>query len=192
MASALGAPSLENYTSKYTDFSFASTFTLAQMLQTTLPIRPLPLEVAAQIQSSVAIPSLSYAILGLVNNSLDAEATKIAISVDFGRGACCIEDDGCGIAPKDFAADGGLGKPYRKSERFRSLYLSHKEARYFKVHGGLQRRPWHLSILSSCSVNPYNHIPPPCLQLYQHSCTPSFQSRSKIDSSAFSPTSQLP
>lgn len=86
------------------------------MPQDTARIQPLPAAVAAQIQSSVAIPSLSYAILGLVANSLDAGATDVAMNVDFGRGACSVEDDGCGIMPKDFAADGGLGRPYRKSD----------------------------------------------------------------------------
>ena len=84
------------------------------MPRSTLPIRPLPAVVAAQIQSSISIPSLSYAVLGLVANSFDAGANNITISVDFRRGGCSVEDDGGGIMPKDFAADGGLGKPYRK------------------------------------------------------------------------------
>lgn len=94
------------------------------MPQDTAEIRPLPAAVAAQIHSSVAITSLSYAILGLVSNSLDAGATKVVISVDFGRGACSVEDDGCGITPKEFEADGGLGKPYRKSDSPQVLYFS--------------------------------------------------------------------
>jgi len=106
------------------------------MLRNTLPIQPLPVEVAAQIQSSVTIPSLSYAILGLVANSFDAGANSIAISVDFGRGACSVEDDGGGITPKDFAADGGLAKPYRESKiTYRHLSLSHQHCRHIEVSG---------------------------------------------------------
>jgi len=79
-------------------------------------IHSLPLEVIAQIKSSVAITSLTAAILGLVENSLDAQATKITIEVDFGRGGCVLEDDGSGISPLEFAENGGLGKLYRKSK----------------------------------------------------------------------------
>ena len=84
------------------------------MPETSAPIRPLPAEVAAQIKSSTAIPSLSSAVLGLVTNSLDAEARKVDIIVDFGRGSCVVEDDGYGIAPSEFGENGGLGKTYRK------------------------------------------------------------------------------
>ena len=84
------------------------------MLEDTGRIQPLPVEVAAQITSSIAISSLSSAVVGLVKNSLEAGATKIVVHVDFGRGSFCVEDDGCGIAPFDFGKDGGLGKPYRE------------------------------------------------------------------------------
>jgi DNA mismatch repair protein MLH3 len=77
-------------------------------------IQPLPPEIAAQIKASVAIPSLVSAVLGLVTNSLEAEATNIAVNVDFGKGSCSVEDDGRGIAPKYFTVNGGLGKPYRE------------------------------------------------------------------------------
>lgn len=84
------------------------------MSERSAPIKPLPAEVAAQIKSSTAIPSLCSAILGLVANSLDAGARKVDIIVDFGRGSCVVEDDGYGIAPSEFGENGGLGKPYRK------------------------------------------------------------------------------
>jgi len=128
------------------------------MAQDTAKIRPLPAAVAAQIHSSVVIPSLSYGILGLVSNSLDARATKITISVDFGRGACSVEDDGCGITPKDFAADGGLGKRYRKSDRStRSLFLtqlpdtSKSTAEYCEGYGTFLSSLAALSILTITS-----------------------------------------
>lgn len=77
-------------------------------------ILPLPAEVAAQLKSSNTISSLNHAICGLLENSLDAEARRIDISVDFLRGACTVEDDGHGITPAEFSDIGGLGKPYRE------------------------------------------------------------------------------
>lgn len=85
------------------------------MLDDKARIRPLPAEVVAQIKSSTAITSLSGVVTGLVENSLDAGARRIEISVDFRRGQCTVEDDGSGIPPLDFSNNGGLGKPYRKS-----------------------------------------------------------------------------
>ncbi|KAI0484334.1 hypothetical protein GGR56DRAFT_613399 [Xylariaceae sp. FL0804] len=81
-----------------------------------MPILQLPDEVIAQIQSSVTITSLNGAICGLVQNSLDAGATKIHISVDYARGGCSVEDDGLGIQPAEFRADGGLGKLHYTSK----------------------------------------------------------------------------
>lgn len=75
-------------------------------------IRPLPPEVAKQINSSTAIPSLNCVIVGLVKNSLDAGARRLDIEVDYQRGSCTVEDDGNGIPPSEFLEDGNLAKPY--------------------------------------------------------------------------------
>ena len=75
-------------------------------------ILPIPPEVATQIKSSTIITTLKSVVLGLVVNSLDADAHRIDISVEFGRGAVSVEDDGFGIPPKEFTEAGGLGKPY--------------------------------------------------------------------------------
>jgi len=75
-------------------------------------ILPLPPDVVAQIKSSTAIVSLTDVALELLKNALDAGATRIEAIVDFERGDCSAEDDGWGIAPLDFAEEGGLGKPY--------------------------------------------------------------------------------
>ena len=83
------------------------------MLNEITPILPLPAEVAAQIKSSTTITSLNSVVIGLVKNSLDAEARRIEVSVDFRRGGCIVEDDGNGIPPIEFSEKGGLGKPYR-------------------------------------------------------------------------------
>lgn len=78
-----------------------------------MSIKQLPEEVAAQIKSSVVISSLNSVIYGLAKNSLDAEASKLNISVDYRRGNCSVEDDGHGIPPPDFRRD-GLGKLHCK------------------------------------------------------------------------------
>lgn len=75
-----------------------------------MSIQQLPEDVISQIKSSITIASLNSVVCGLVKNSLDAEATKITISVDYARGNCSVEDSGLGIPPNEFASDGGLGK----------------------------------------------------------------------------------
>ncbi|QDS76278.1 hypothetical protein FKW77_001784 [Venturia effusa] len=72
----------------------------------------LPPDVIAQIKSSATITTLTSTILGLVRNSLDAQATSITVHVDFQRGGCIVEDDGLGISPSEFGEHGGLGKAY--------------------------------------------------------------------------------
>ncbi len=85
-----------------------------EMVDGVARILPLPAEVAAQIKSSNTISSLNHAVCGLLENSLDAGARKLDVSVDFLRGACTVEDDGHGITPAEFSVNGGLGKPYRE------------------------------------------------------------------------------
>ncbi|RYP70119.1 hypothetical protein DL771_005631 [Monosporascus sp. 5C6A] len=75
-----------------------------------MSIQQLPKEVICQIKSSTTITSLNGVICGLVKNSLDAEATKISVSVDYARGNCSVEDNGLGIPPAEFKLDGDLGK----------------------------------------------------------------------------------
>jgi DNA mismatch repair protein MLH3 len=79
-----------------------------------MSIQPLPPDVVAQIKSSTAITSLNGVASELVQNSLDAGSSKVNINVDYVRGGCVVEDDGLGIPPSEFGADGGLGKLYRK------------------------------------------------------------------------------
>lgn len=80
-----------------------------------MSIKQLPEEVAAQIKSSVTISSLNSVVFGLAKNSLDADASKLNISVDYRRGNCSVEDDGHGIPPSSFQQD-GLGKLYYTSK----------------------------------------------------------------------------
>ncbi len=81
----------------------------------TLPILSLPPQVAAQIKSSTTISSLTCVILGLITNSIDAEASTIHVIVDFSRGTATVEDDGIGIPPKEFTEGGGLGRLHREN-----------------------------------------------------------------------------
>ncbi|KAK0740439.1 hypothetical protein B0T18DRAFT_331574 [Schizothecium vesticola] len=80
-----------------------------------MSIKPLPRNVVAQIKSSTVITSLNDVAYGLVQNSLDAQASRINLSVDYRRGNCTVEDNGQGIPPQDFQEDGGLGKLYYTS-----------------------------------------------------------------------------
>lgn len=79
-----------------------------------MSIQPLPRDVVAQIKSSATVTSLNGAVFGLLQNSLDAGASKINIAVDYGRGNCSAEDNGVGIAPAGFREDGGLGQLHCK------------------------------------------------------------------------------
>lgn len=79
----------------------------------TSAIRPLPVEVAARIKSSIVITNLNGVIIELLKNSLDACARSVTIQVDFQKGACTVEDDGFGISPLEFSDGGGLGKLHR-------------------------------------------------------------------------------
>lgn len=83
-------------------------------------ILSLPEDVATQISSSTAIPSLTSVVIGLLENSLDAGATEIEIRVDFRRASCDVEDDGDGIVNEEFAEEGGLGKRFYTS-KYKSL-----------------------------------------------------------------------
>jgi DNA mismatch repair protein MLH3 len=79
-----------------------------------MPIQVLPPDIVAQIKSSTVITSLNGVVLELIQNSLDAESTKVNVNVDYARGGCIVEDDGFGIPPSEFGPDGCLGKLYRE------------------------------------------------------------------------------
>ncbi|KAF2793580.1 DNA mismatch repair protein [Melanomma pulvis-pyrius CBS 109.77] len=83
-------------------------------------ILPLPPDVVVQIKSSTAIVSLAGVVVELLKNALDAGATKVEATVDFGRGGCSVEDNGRGIAPLEFREEGALGKLHCTSK-----YYSH-------------------------------------------------------------------
>ncbi|KAI4847258.1 hypothetical protein E4T44_04614 [Aureobasidium sp. EXF-8845] len=95
---------------------------------TSSTILPLPEDVVAQIKSSTTITNLNQVVLGLFENSLDAQATKIDIFVDYRRGGCTVEDNGTGILPLEFCENGGLGRMYYTSK--------HKDHAQSDTHGG--------------------------------------------------------
>jgi len=80
-------------------------------------ILPLSAEAISQIHSSKHITSLQGVILSLLENSLDANAAKIDITVDWKRGGCTVDDDGIGIPASEFTENGGLGRMYCTSKR---------------------------------------------------------------------------
>ena len=138
------------------------------MVHQTASIRSLPPNVAAQIKSSASIPSLSHAVLGLVENSLDAGAGSIELSVDFRRGSCSVEDDGHGISPAEFGEFGGLGKPYREIEvminGFASGWYTQIPPSITKRPGSMEPTghfclPWQLYLFSRSHLNTTHTMP---------------------------------
>lgn len=128
-----------------------------------MSIQPLPADVISQIRSSITITSLNGVVFELVKNSLDAEATKVDISVDYARGGCVIEDDGLGILPSDFEENGGLGKLYRECHTHSMCIISlmfsdtSKLASQNCVHGGDGTFIASLSAVSLLSITSHHH-----------------------------------
>jgi DNA mismatch repair protein MLH3 len=83
-----------------------------------MPARILPLseDAISRINSSKQITSLSGVVIALLENALDADARKVDISVNFGRGSCIVEDNGTGISSAEFSEYGGLGKTHHTSK----------------------------------------------------------------------------
>lgn len=128
-----------------------------------MSIKPLPADVVAQIKSSVVITSLNNVICGLIKNSLDAEATKINLSVDYSRGNCSVEDNGLGIPPSEFRDDGGLGQlhcMWEGSARTQNtmnysgtnhLIKTRPNIRHVQISMADMAYSWHRSRLCRCS-----------------------------------------
>ncbi|KAI5288349.1 DNA mismatch repair protein [Ascosphaera aggregata] len=79
-------------------------------------IRRLPPDAINRITSSLAITNLSDVVLELVKNSLDAGCETLNIVVDFAKGGCSVEDDGCGIEQSEFQIGGGIAAKYHTSK----------------------------------------------------------------------------
>ncbi|KAI0007993.1 hypothetical protein F4779DRAFT_589424 [Xylariaceae sp. FL0662B] len=102
-----------------------------------MSIQQLPENVISQIKSSTTITSLNGVICGLVKNSLDANATRITVSVDYGRGNCSVEDNGLGIPPAEFKVNGGLGKLHYTSKYPASSDVHGKHGTFLASLGSL-------------------------------------------------------
>lgn len=88
-----------------------------------MSIRQLPEDVVAKIKSSTVIVSLNGVVGGLLTNAFDAGATKVNVTVDYSRGNCTVEDNGCGIPPAEFKEYGGIGRLHRMSSSSQAFYL---------------------------------------------------------------------
>jgi DNA mismatch repair protein MLH3 len=129
-----------------------------------MSIQQLPSDVIAQIKSSTAITSLNGVIYELTKNSLDARCTKVDITVDYGKGACMVEDDGFGIPPAEFRDGGGLGKLHRqfdfmKSHTSRILTGADSSKLYSNtvVHGSKGAFLASLSAVALLSITSHHH-----------------------------------
>jgi DNA mismatch repair protein MutL len=63
----------------------------------TSSIQPLPIEVVCRIAAGEAIDSLRAAVRELIENALDAGATRIVVSLDPDRCSVRVADNGCGM-----------------------------------------------------------------------------------------------
>ena len=106
------------------------------------PIRPLPQESQARIRSSVVITSLNDAIIGLLENVLDAGATSVDIRLDYVKGYCSIIDNGTGISAAEFAPEGHLG----------SLHCTSKLDPSHGTYGRYGRFLFHIAALSLLNI----------------------------------------
>lgn len=75
-------------------------------------IIPLDPDIQTRVTSSIQIVSLRHVVIGLLENSIDAGATEISIKLDFKRGFCSVEDNGCGIATRELVDDSQLAKQF--------------------------------------------------------------------------------
>ncbi|KAG5975140.1 hypothetical protein E4U58_001966 [Claviceps cyperi] len=123
-----------------------------------MSIRPLPKDAINGIKASSAVTSLSDVVCGLLKNSLDAQASKVNISLDFSLGNCVIEDDGLGIEPREFGEHGGLGR----------LHHTSKLPPNPKIHGGHGEFIASIATLALLTISSRHHHHESCSALTIH------------------------
>ena len=150
-------------------------------------ILPLPPEVAAQIKSSVAIPSLGSVVLGLVENSIDAGSRRIDISIDTQRCSCTVEDDGIGIAPQEFRETGGLVRSCRMSSIKVHNQSSKIATRYLEAQqlGMLIWEAWAISRRRRFAIHSNCYLSPSSVSLVMYAHSPSLKTRFEAHTSPF-------
>lgn len=155
-------------------------------------IRRLPSAVIAQIKSSVLINHLNDVVFELVKNALDANARSVAITINFQKGGCTVEDDGTGIPVTEFKEGGGLAKRHcaccclflfnrrKRSSDFHQRYL---EIPFFVVFASMLWRKGRVSGILSSPVVAYHHIASSLRNAYKHHWLPSFATHHSAPSS---------
>ncbi|KIW30674.1 uncharacterized protein PV07_06397 [Cladophialophora immunda] len=104
----------------------------------------LPDEVWAKVSSSCEITSSEHVIEGLLRNALDADASSIAIEVEFSKGYISICDNGSGIKQVEFSEQGQLARLHCSSK------LNCSDSMYGR-YGRFLSNLSHLSLLSIAS-----------------------------------------
>lgn len=66
-----------------------------------MPIQPLPTDTVHRIAAGEVIDSLAAVVRELVENSIDAGATRIAVALQSDQWQVCVTDDGSGISLED-------------------------------------------------------------------------------------------
>ena len=130
-------------------------------------ILPLPAEVISQVKSSTTITSLAGVVLGLLENSLDAGATSVEITIDSSRGGCIVEDNGGGILPSEFRSDGCLGRMYHTSKRNDESQAEH--------HGDTGTFLASLAAMSLLTITSHHHLHHSHNTLVLHHAKPSLR-----------------
>ncbi|KAK4685252.1 DNA mismatch repair protein MLH3, partial [Tremellales sp. Uapishka_1] len=80
----------------------------------------LPTSTSTQIRSSVIIPTLPQVVSELIQNALDAQATKIECWIDLEDRGVRVEDDGVGVGKYQLRE---LGKRYATNKRLTESHL---------------------------------------------------------------------
>ena len=153
------------------------------------PILPLPLEVQAQIKSSITITSLNEVVIELLKNSLDARSQTITVDVDYLRGGCIVEDDGQGIPAAEFAKEGHLGSMHCKWPQWTEEYLTKYHIRHFQAPDRFQHiwLPWPLPVLPLRAVLAVDYFEPQIWHRRVFNVIPSVTSYCKISNGTKAP-----
>ena len=74
-------------------------------------IAPLPPQTRSILRSTIILPSLVSLVSELIQNSLDANASNLEISIDCEEWSCSVQDDGGGISKDDLDVIANTDQP---------------------------------------------------------------------------------